>query len=155
MNSCVVCILRVLSCTYTTHCCCSICIWFIVLLMCMLLCVVAGYLAVLLLFVLSMCSLLTLERGQYCWRVHCYDRCCELLCCEYRDDCFEYQYDCCEYNCCEMCYWYSRRLLRQIKCYRWKRNKKISPNIVFNDDVVVIHSCGEPKISLGVCSLDV
>ena len=33
MTSCIICLLRVLSCTFTTHACCSVCLWFMTLIL--------------------------------------------------------------------------------------------------------------------------
>jgi len=127
---CIVCCLRIISCSYHSNCCISFCLWLFCLLFLILLSSATMYSIVYILLILGFI---------------CQTSCLHFLNC-INDLCTEF-----DYCVCIQCM-YDTMYIMYLRCHICKRKKtnvfpiatkKIQP------EMVIIESCGEPKISLG------
>ena len=138
MGSCVICILRILSCTFTNQCCCSVCLWFFMLiLLCVFVSIILSlsiYSIAFVLFILNTCALLVLENGES-WCVaftYCVDAGWTFICRVY------FQYTKCICN----------MFVRSRNCCTF-RKRRVLQIIPINPSIVIVESC-DNTIMLGI-----
>ena len=129
---CIVCCLRIISCSYHTNCCISFCLWFLCLLFLILLSSATMYSIIYILLIVGLI---------------CQTCCLHFLNC-INDLCTDV-----DFCACIQCV-YGNMYHMYIRCYIICKRKRTNVLPITRENIqpemVIIESCGEPKLSLGI-----